>query len=125
MGTTALTSRGWWLRRLRLESNHANNSDLLLPFGSCIQPPPLPPPPPPTSTSADYTRGKLRLKLKLSLTLATTACPWPTTPATLAGPESEVLAPPPPGAHSHRGGDGVRRRLRGETNPRPARLLLP
>merc|ERR1712076_201092 len=47
MGTTALTSRGWWLLRLRLESNHANNSDPLLPFGSCIQPPLLPPPPAP------------------------------------------------------------------------------
>ena len=59
---------------------------------------------PPTSTSADYTRGKLRLRLKLSLTLATTACPWPTTPATLAGPESEVLASPPPaGAAAARG----------------------
>merc|ERR1712110_549924 len=51
---------------------------------------------------SDYTRGKLRLKL--SLTLATTACPWPTTPATLAGPESEVLASPPPaGAAAARG----------------------
>merc|ERR1712110_574969 len=36
--------------------------------------------------------------------LATTACPWPTTPATLAGPESEVLASPPPaGAAAARG----------------------
>merc|ERR1712203_1054732 len=95
MGTTALTSRGWWLLRLRLESNHANNSDPLLPFGSCIQPPPLLPPPAPP---------KLRLWLKPSLTLVTTACPWPTTPATLAGPESEVLASPPPaGAAAARG----------------------
>merc|ERR1712110_1251132 len=114
MGTTALTSRGWWLRRLRLESNHAIIlilSCLLAAASSLHLFHPLLLHPssgyglsqaPPTSTSADYTRGKL--KLKLSLTLATTACPWPTTPATLAGPESEVLASPPPaGAAAARG----------------------
>merc|ERR1711899_624647 len=50
----------------------------------------------PTSMSADCTRGKLRLRLKLTHTLATTAFPWPTTPATQAGLEFELLASPPP-----------------------------
>merc|ERR1712210_255289 len=49
---------------------------------------------PPTSRSADCTRGRLRLKL--TPTLATMACPWPTTPATPVGPESEHSGSPPP-----------------------------
>merc|ERR1711862_600089 len=52
---------------------------------------------PPTSTSADCTRERLRLMLKLKLTpLATMAFPWPTTPATPTGLESELLDSPPP-----------------------------
>merc|ERR1711862_728046 len=52
---------------------------------------------PPTSTSADCTRERLRLMLKLKPTpLATMAFPWPTTPATPTGLESELLDSPPP-----------------------------
>merc|ERR1712037_183077 len=50
---------------------------------------------------------------------------WVSSPCSLPPCSPASPLPPPPGADSHGRGDRVRRWLRGEANPRPARLLLP
>merc|ERR1712037_678865 len=139
MGTTALLARGWRLLRLRLESNHANHSDPLLPVGSRLQPPPSAPSPPPPRLKLWAAPGlphrlpqlawspssRILLHLLWLPRQEERRASWVSSPCSLPPCPPASPLPPPPGADSHGRGDRVRRWLRGEANPRPARLLLP
>merc|ERR1712037_774076 len=112
MGTTALLARGWRLLRLRLESNHANHSDPLLPVGSRLQPPPSAPSPPPPKLRLWAEPGSPWWRCLLWLPRQEErGASWVSSPCSLPPCSPASPLPPPPGADSHGRGDRVRRWL--------------